>query len=186
VRVRRLQWPLWSLTRVTCPWSYYCWEKDRQAKSPGARSTFRRYGGARERTAAIGRKVTTPKETEGEEGEEVDRGVGAQTELPSGVPMWPPRVLLARERIYTKSWDKWILKQGESNRSESGPHAADGDMVSDVMLWLDYSLLADKMALAAEDEGDMDTAWALSKIGMAYRYAAYQADCKSVDHDTLD
>jgi hypothetical protein len=130
--------------------------------------------------------VTTPKETEGEEGEEVDRGVGAQTELPSGVPMWPPRVLLARERTYTKSWDKWILKQGGSNRSESGPHVADGYMVSDVILWLDYSLPADKVALAAEDEGDMDTAWALSKIGKAYRNAVYQADCKRVDHVTLD
>jgi hypothetical protein len=36
-----------------------------------------------------------------------------------GVPMWPPRVYLARERAYTKGWHKLLLKQGEADRSET-------------------------------------------------------------------
>jgi hypothetical protein len=40
-----------------------------------------------------GRKV---KDVEDEDDEEVDRGIGAQAELPSGVPMWPPRLFLPR------------------------------------------------------------------------------------------
>jgi hypothetical protein len=38
----------------------------------------------------------------------------------------------------------------------------------------------------AEDEGDFATAWALTKIGMAYRDAAYQGGRLSVDLGTLD
>jgi hypothetical protein len=48
-----------------------------------------------------GRKVSV-KETEGEDDDDVERGFGAQAELPAGIPMWPPRVFLARERTYTK------------------------------------------------------------------------------------
>jgi hypothetical protein len=93
-----------------------------------------------------GRKVTI-KETEEDDDEEVDRGVGTQAELPPGVPMWPPRVFLSRDRTYKKIWHKWILKQGESNRSESDPRTAAGDVLSVMMLCLDYSQVADKLAL---------------------------------------
>jgi hypothetical protein len=51
-----------------------------------------------------GRKVSV-KETE-EDDEDVDRGVGVQAELSAGVPVWPPRVFLDRERTYTKGWKK--------------------------------------------------------------------------------
>jgi hypothetical protein len=79
----------------------------------------------------------------------------ANAEMPPGVPMRPPRVFLVRERTYTKGWQKWLLKQGESNRSESDPRVAEGDMLSVMILWLDYSQLTDKLALTAEDEGDV-------------------------------
>jgi hypothetical protein len=42
------------------------------------------------------------REAEEVDDEEIDRGIGAQAELPPGVPMWPPRVFLACERTYTK------------------------------------------------------------------------------------
>jgi hypothetical protein len=70
------------------------------------------------------------KESEEQDDEEIDRGVGAQAELPPGVPVWPQRVFLARERTYTKSWHKHLLKQGEAYRSESDPRIAEGNTLS--------------------------------------------------------
>jgi hypothetical protein len=126
------------------------------------------------------------KDVEDENDEEVDRGIGAHAELPSGVPMWSPRLFLPRERTYTKRWQKWFLKQGEPNQSETDRRIAEGDMLYVVMLWMDYFALTDKLAKAAEDEGDIEAAWALAKIGMAYRDAAYQAGRLRVDQVTLD
>jgi hypothetical protein len=100
--------------------------------------------------------------------------------------MWPPRLFLPRERTYTKRWQKRLLKQGEPNRSETDARIAEGDMLSVVMLWMDYSALTDKWASAAECEGDIEAAWAWAKIGMAYRDAAYQAGRLRVDQVTLD
>jgi hypothetical protein len=48
--------------------------------------------------------------------------------------MWPPRLFLHRERTYTKGWQKWLLKQGESNQSETDARIAEGDVLSVVML----------------------------------------------------
>jgi hypothetical protein len=47
-------------------------------------------------------------------------------------------------------------------------------MLSVIALWLDYSALTGKLALSAEDDGDLRVAWALEKLGMAYRDAAYK------------
>jgi hypothetical protein len=55
-----------------------------------------------------------------------------------------------------------------------------------VMHWMDYSALNDKLTKAAEDEGGIEAAWALAKIGMAYRDAAYQAGRLRVGQVTLD
>jgi hypothetical protein len=51
--------------------------------------------------AQAGRQVSI-REVDENDDEEIDRGIGAQAELPPGVPMWPPRVFLARERTYSK------------------------------------------------------------------------------------
>jgi hypothetical protein len=59
-------------------------------------------------------------------------------------------------------------------------------MLSVALLWTDYSQLSDKLAKAAEDYGEITSAWELSKIGMAYRDAAYQAGRMRVDQVTLD
>jgi hypothetical protein len=59
-------------------------------------------------------------------------------------------------------------------------------MLSVVMLWIDYSALTDKLAKAAEDEGDVEASWDLAKIAIAYRDAAYQAGRLRVDQVTLD
>jgi hypothetical protein len=135
--------------------------------------------------AQAGRQFSV-REVDENDDEEIDRGIIAQAELPPGVPMWPPRVFLARERTYTKGWHKWLLKQGEFHRSETDRRIAEGDMLSVVALWLDYSALTDKLALSAEDDGDPELAWALAKVGMAYRDAAYQAVRMRVDQVTLD
>jgi hypothetical protein len=51
---------------------------------------------------------------------------------------------------------------------------------------MDYSALTDKLAKAAEDERDIEAAWALSMIGMPYREAASQAGRLRVDQVNLD
>jgi hypothetical protein len=48
------------------------------------------------------------KESEEQDDEEIDRGVGEQAELPPGVPVWPPRVFLTRECPYTKGRHKYL------------------------------------------------------------------------------
>jgi hypothetical protein len=98
---------------------------------------------ARRSALAQAGRLVSIREVDENDDEEIDRGIGAQGELPPGVPMWPPRVFLARERDYTKGWHKWLLKQGESHRSETDPRIAEGDMLSVVALWLDYSALTD-------------------------------------------
>jgi hypothetical protein len=119
---------------------------------------------ARENSLRQAGRMVSVKDVEDEDDEEADRGIGAQAELPPGVPMWAPRFFLPRERTYTRGWQTWILKQGESNRSETDAPIAEGDMLSVVPLWMDYSALTDKLAKAAEDEGDIAPAWALAKI----------------------
>jgi hypothetical protein len=59
--------------------------------------------------AQAGRQVSV-REAEEDDDKEIDRVIGAQAELPPGVPMWPPRVFLARERANTRGWHKWLLK----------------------------------------------------------------------------
>jgi hypothetical protein len=58
--------------------------------------------------------------------------------------------------------------------------------LSVVALWSDYSALTDKLVRSAEDDGDLGVAWALAKMGMAYRDVAHQAVRMRVDQVTLD
>jgi hypothetical protein len=126
------------------------------------------------------------KESEEQDDEEIDRGVGAQAELPPGVPVWPPRVFLARERTYTKGWHKYLLKQGEAHRSESDPRIAEGDTLSVASIWMDYAELSFNISQTARDEGDVKTAYDLAEMGMAYHSAAYQGVRMRIDQITLD
>jgi hypothetical protein len=132
-----------------------------------------------------GRRVVF-KDDDEEEDDELDRGIGAQAELPAGVPEWPPRVVLARERTYTKTWQKWLLRQGEASRPEADPRMAEGDTLSVLVLWLDYWTLRQRLAVAAEEQGDVEDALALWKISAAYDDAAYEASRMRVDAITLD
>jgi hypothetical protein len=59
-------------------------------------------------------------------------------------------------------------------------------MLSVVSLWLDYSALTNKLVLSAEDDRDVGVAWALAKMGMAYRDATYQAVRMRVNQVALD
>jgi hypothetical protein len=89
------------------------------------------------------------------------------------VPVWPPRVFLARERTYTKGWHKYFLKQGEAHRSESDPRIAEGDALSVASIWMDYAELSFNLSQSARDEGDVDSAHELVEMGMVYHRAAY-------------
>jgi hypothetical protein len=61
----------------------------------------------------------------------------------------------ASERIYTKTWHKWFLRQGEANRSESDPRMAVGDALPVMILWMDKWVLCRRLAVAAEEQGDL-------------------------------
>jgi hypothetical protein len=65
------------------------------------------------------------KESEEQDESRLTAVLGAQAELPPGVPVWSPRVFLARERTYTKGSRKYHLKQGEAHRYESNPQIAE-------------------------------------------------------------
>jgi hypothetical protein len=69
---------------------------------------------------------------------------------------------------------------------ESDPRVAEGDTLSLVILLMDYSQLVDKLAKAADDECDISTAWAMTRMGTVYRDAAYQAGRICVDQVPLD
>jgi hypothetical protein len=132
-----------------------------------------------------GRQVVVKDDGE-EEDEELDRGIGAQAELPAGVPEWPPRVFLARERTYTKGWYKRLLRQEEGSRHEVDPRMAEGDTLSVLVLWLDYWILCRRLAVAAKEQGGVEDAIALWKMSAAYADAAYEAARMLVDAITLD
>jgi hypothetical protein len=132
-----------------------------------------------------GRQVVF-RDDEDEEGNELDRRIGAQAELPPGVIQWPPRVFLARERTYAMAWHKWLLRQGEASRPEGDPRMAAGDTLSVLVHWLDYWSLCWRLAIAAEDRGGMEDALALWKMSAAYADAAYKAARMRVDAITLD
>lgn len=122
----------------------------------------------------------------GEDGEDEDdtvedRGKGAQAELPPGVPDWPPRPFLARQKVFTKPWQVWLLKQGEPIRSDSDPRIAEGDCLSNVVLWLDYATISMRLLDAAVKAEDYAAVLDLVAQSSAYQAAAYEAARMRVD-----
>lgn len=120
---------------------------------------------------------------DGEEDDEdvEDRGKGAQAELPPGVPDWPPRPFLARQRVFTKKWQIYLLKQNETVRSDGDPRIAEGDCLSNVVLWLDYATIATRLLEAAVADGDQSAVGPLVSQVVAYQAAAYDAARMRVD-----
>ena len=122
----------------------------------------------------------------GDEGEDEDdavedRGKGAQAELPPGVPDWPPSPFLARQKVFTKPWQVWLLKQGEAIRSENDPRIAEGDCLSNVVLWLDYATISMRLLDAAVKANDYGAVLDLVQQTSAYQSAAYDAARMRVD-----
>lgn len=122
----------------------------------------------------------------GEDGEDddedvEDRGKGAQAELPPGVPDWPPRPFLARQKVFTKPWQVYLLKQGDASRPDTDPRIAEGDCLSNVVLWLDYANIASRLLDAAVKDGDLSAVGPLVEQVVAYQGAAYEAARMRVD-----
>ena len=110
-----------------------------------------------------------------------DRGKGAQAELPPGVPDWPPRPFLARQKVFSKPWQVYLLKQNDTVRSDNDPRMAEGDCLSNVVLWLDYATIAARLLEAAVQDGDSAAVAALTTQVVAYQAAAYDAARMRVD-----
>lgn len=126
-------------------------------------------------------------EYEDEDGDVIeDRGKGAQAELPAGVPDWPPRPFLARQKVYTKPWQVWLLKQGESVRSDADPRIAEGDCMSNVVLWLDYATITMRLLKAAVQANDFDAVIDLIEQSTSYQAAAYDAARMRVDDISMN
>lgn len=138
------------------------------------------------RQAAVRQAAVSVVTDEDEEDDQVeDRGRGAQAELPTGVPDWPPRPFLAREKTYTKAWQKHLLRQGENVRTDSDPRMAEGDCMSNVVLWLDFATICNRLTSASFERKDYVTAEELHKMANAYVDAAYEASRMRVDEITM-
>jgi hypothetical protein len=68
----------------------------------------------------------------------------------------------------------WLWRQGEGSRSEADPRIADCDTLSLLVLWLYYCILCRRLAVATEEQGIVEDAFALWKMSAAYGDAAYE------------
>lgn len=101
--------------------------------------------------------------------------------MPPGVPDWPHRPFLARQKVFTKPWQVWLLKQGETIRSGNDPRIAEGDCLSNVVLWLDYATICMRLLDAAVKGEDYVAVLDLVAQASAYQAAAYEAARMRVD-----
>jgi hypothetical protein len=69
-------------------------------------------------------------------------------------------------------WHEWLLRQGEVNRSESDPRMAEGDALLVMVLWMDCWVLCRRLAVAAEEQGDLGDALNLGRMSAEYGDAA--------------
>lgn len=94
--------------------------------------------------------------SEGAEEDEVDRGFGAQAELPPGIAEYPPRVFAASACTYAKGWHRYLLRQDDARRSESDPWVKEGETLSIAVLWMDYAELCKRLARTAREQGEWE------------------------------
>lgn len=123
---------------------------------------------------------------DGSEEDEVDRGFGAQAELPPGVAEYPPRVFAASACTYAKGWHKFLLRQDEPRRSETDPRIKEGETLSNAMLWMDYSELCKRLARTAREHGEWGLALDLREIQDEYSAVVYEALRRRVDDVSLN
>jgi hypothetical protein len=60
--------------------------------------------------------------------------------MPPGFPAWPAKPFLARKTLFTKGWQNWMLRLGESSRPDGDGQIAEGDEMSVKVLWLDFAV----------------------------------------------
>lgn len=88
------------------------------------------------REAAV-RKATCwvlPGDDSGDSGSEDELGVGAIAEMPSGVPIWAPKIFFARAHTYTRAWQRQMLRKFGPSYNDAYPRISEGDATSNMML----------------------------------------------------
>jgi hypothetical protein len=75
---------------------------------------------------------------------EDDGGVVAVAELPAGALLWPQKVFSDRARTYRRAWHRQMLRKLDPQCKDSHPRIAAGDIMSNIMLWLNIPRYADE------------------------------------------
>lgn len=65
------------------------------------------------------------------------------------MPNWPPKVFSARSHTFTRPWQKHKVLQKYLNRHEGDPRLAEGDALSNIMMWPDCHQVTDRLVGAA-------------------------------------
>jgi hypothetical protein len=155
----------------------------RMSTPPGATRWSFRPREAAQRLAAC-RLTQRPGEYYDDDYLEEDSGVGATAELPPGIPAWHPNPFLARTKFFAKGWQKWLLRQDDSSRPDMDGRNVEGDAMSVIILWLDFAMLADKLAKEASKFQEHAIADDLRAESSVYMAAAYEAGRTRADDVT--
>ena len=140
----------------------------------------------RAREAALEKAVRGVSKTDEDDSDkDEERGLGASAELPAGIPMWPPKVFLARERTYTLPWHREILGQGRVTLKEGDPRIVDGETLSNIMIWLDFARLTQILLQAALATSNWAVVPSLVQQTCEYTQAAYSAGRARTDGITM-
>ena len=141
----------------------------------------------RAREAALEKAVRGISKLDDEDDSDDDegRGMGASAELPVGVPMWPPTVFLARDRKYTQPWHREMLGQGDTHFKEGDSRLAEGETMSNIMIWLDFAVITNTLLEAAIASQNWAVVPSLIQQTSAYTKAAYSAGRARTDGVTM-
>ena len=141
----------------------------------------------RAREAALEKAVRGTSRAEGEDDSDDDeeRGLGASAELPPGVPMWPPTVFLAQDRKYTRPWHCEMLGQGRVTLKEGDSRLVEGEAMSNIMVWLDFSVITQTLLNAAVASQNWAVVPSLLQQSLEYTKAAYAAGRARTDGITM-
>jgi hypothetical protein len=71
--------------------------------------------------------------------------MGAVAELPAGAPLWPRNVFSAHSHTCTRAWHRQMLRKFDPLCKDSDPRVAEGDTMSNMMLWLDMGMISAKL-----------------------------------------
>ena len=117
--------------------------------------------------------------------EDDERGIGASAELPVGVPMWPPTIFLARDRNYTQPWHREMLGHGHVTFKDGDTRLAEGETMSNMMIWLDFAMITHTLLKAAVASQNWAVVPSLLHQSHEYMKTAYTAGRARTDGVTM-